>query len=197
MRYQARRRPGANARSTTWRGVWCLHAGVLVGKVANRFKTVPNASRFCQKSTAHAWPTTAGLGLRMRLGLVLEADADAPLMLRPSSGDHASTVHRPSGACVGRSSGSQCVCLTPVRFSPLTKSRRGRLRNASPTTAPDLYPAAVVGSAECSITSLARTDCRRARSRCRQWRAAPGCCCRRRRVAARRRQCRTCRARQR
>ena len=46
-----------------------------------------------------------------------------PLILRPSSGAHASTVHRPSAAESVEGSGSHRVCLTPVRFSPLTNSR--------------------------------------------------------------------------
>ena len=43
-------------------------------------------------------------------------------MTRPSSGAHASTVHRPSAPRFWRSSGSHRVCRMFVRFSRLRKS---------------------------------------------------------------------------
>src|SRR5207245_747837 len=57
-----------------------------------------------------------------------------PLTTRPSSGAHASTVHRPSAAGTGRISRPQRLCLTSPRFSAFTNTRTRPIRRS--TSAP-------------------------------------------------------------
>ena len=52
-------------------------------------------------------------------------------MVRPSSGAHPSTVHRPSTPREGRTIGSQRVWRTSVRFSPLRNSRARHTRRSN------------------------------------------------------------------
>jgi len=116
QRFHIVRVKGAIRRSNSSPFRWCIR---MTGQVSNNVEP-----RFSVRSSSAAVA-----------GLAQNRTRNPPLMLRPSSGAHASTVHRPSGARVGRISGSHRVCRTPVRFSPFTNSRlRPNCRSASRPT---------------------------------------------------------------